>query len=85
MSGGTNPFTLPKGMWHCIEISFDIAGHEQKLFVNGTQQIDATGYPKSGGLSTIKNFRFGFFSVHGPSRKVWYDDVVVGPNRIPCF
>lgn len=84
-SGGTMPFTLPKGMWHCIEISFDAAGREQKLFVNGTQQIDATDYPKSGAVSSVKNFKFGFNQLHGPSRKIWYDDVAVGPNRMPCF
>ncbi|MET0794679.1 MAG: hypothetical protein ABW061_24385 [Polyangiaceae bacterium] len=84
-SGGLNPFTLPKGMWHCIEISFDAQGREQKLFINNTQQIDATDYPAAGAVASVKNFKFGFNQLHGPSRKVWYDDVVVAPTRIPCF
>jgi hypothetical protein len=83
-SGGTMPFTLPKGMWHCIEISFDAQGKHQQLFINGTQQIDATGYPAS--LSgTPKNFKFGFNQLHGPARKVWFDDVAVAPSRIQCL
>ena len=83
--GGENPFTLPKGMWHCIEISFDAAGREQKLFINGTPQIDAMDYPSAGALSSVKSFKFGFNQLHGPTRKVYYDDVVVAPNRIPCL
>jgi hypothetical protein len=83
--GGSKPFTLPKGMWHCVEISFDAAGREQKLFLDNMLQIDATDYPKSGAVSTVKNFKFGINQLHGPSRKIWYDDVVVAPSRIPCF
>src|SRR6478752_10665527 len=82
-SGGTKPFSLPKGMWHCIEISFDGQGREQQLFINGMQQIDAKDYPAS--VSAIKNFKFGFNQLHGPARKVFYDDVVVAPTRIQCL
>jgi len=85
-SGGTNPFSLPKGMWHCIEISFDSQAREQQLFINGTPQIDAKDYPASGALSAaVKNFKFGFNQLHGPARKVWYDDVAVGPTRPKCL
>ncbi|HEX2674861.1 MAG TPA: hypothetical protein VHM25_28490, partial [Polyangiaceae bacterium] len=82
-SGGTKPFTLAKGMWHCIEISFDSQAREQQLFINGVQQIDAKDYPAS--ASTIKTFKFGFMQFHGPDRKVWYDDVAVAPTRIKCL
>ncbi|HEY0467530.1 MAG TPA: hypothetical protein VGC79_25190, partial [Polyangiaceae bacterium] len=82
-SGGTMPYTLPKGMWHCIEISFDGQGHEQQLFINGMQQIDAKDYPTSS--VAIKNFKFGFNQINGPARKIWYDDVAVGPTRIKCL
>ena len=83
MSGGTNPFTLAKGSWHCIEISFDGQAREQKLFVDGTQQIDATDYPSAALSATV--FKFGFNQLHGPARKVWYDDVVVAPSRVSCL
>lgn len=82
-SGGTMPFSLPKGMWHCIEISFDGQGREQQLFINGMQQIDAKDYPATS--PALKNFKFGFNQLHGPARKVWYDDVAVGPTRIKCL
>ena len=85
MSGGTMPFSLPKGMWHCIEISFDSQAREQQLFINGTQQIDAKDYPAAASVSAgFKNFKFGFNQLHGPARKIWYDDVVVAPTRIKC-
>ncbi|HET7540346.1 MAG TPA: hypothetical protein VFK05_10765 [Polyangiaceae bacterium] len=83
-SGGTMPYSLPKGMWHCIEISFDSQGKHQQLFINGMQQIDATDYPASFSGS-LKNFKFGFNQLHGPARKVWYDDVAVAPSRIKCL
>jgi len=82
-SGGTMPYSLPKGMWHCIEISFDGTGREQQLFINGMQQIDAKDYPAA--AVAIKNFKFGFNQLHGPARKVWYDDVAVGPTRPKCL
>ncbi|MEI9949890.1 MAG: hypothetical protein WDO74_13135 [Pseudomonadota bacterium] len=86
MSGGTNPFSLPKGKWHCIEISFDSQGREQQLFVNGMPQIDAKDYPAAGSVSAgFKNFKFGFNQLHGPARKVWYDDMAVAASRIQCL
>ena len=83
VSGGENPYTLPKGMWHCIEISFDSQGRAQKLFINKTQQIDAMDYPLTVS-APFKFFKFGFNQLHGPTRKVWYDDVAVAPSRIDC-
>jgi hypothetical protein len=82
-TGGTMPFTLPKDTWHCIEISFDGPGKHQQLFINGTQKIDATDFPAS--AYTFKTFRFGYNSLHGTIRKLWYDDVVVAPTRINCL
>lgn len=82
-SGGTMPFSLPKGMWHCIEISFDGQGRQQQLYINGTLQIDAKDYPAA--AVAAKNFKFGFNQLHGPARKVWYDDVAVGPTRPKCL
>jgi len=85
-SGGTKPYSLAKGMWYCIEISFDSQAREQQLFINGTQQIDAKDYPAVSAVSGgIKNFKFGFNQLHGPARKIWYDDVAVAPTRIKCL
>jgi hypothetical protein len=84
INGSTMPFSLPKGMWHCIEINYDSQKREQKLFVNGMPQIDATDYPASV-ATPVKIFKFGFNKVHGPPRKVWFDDVAVGPTRAGCL
>jgi hypothetical protein len=84
VNGTPMPFTLPKGMWHCIELNYDSAKREQKLFVNGTLQIDATSYPATV-ATPIKIFKFGFNKLHGPARKVWFDDVAVGPTRAGCL
>lgn len=79
-SGGTMPYTLPAMTWHCIEASFDGTNREQKLFVNNVQLIDAKAYP--GSALAIKFFKFGFNSLHGPTRQMWFDDVAVAPSRI---
>ena len=84
VNGNPMPFSLPKGMWHCVEINYDSQKREQKLFVNGTQQIDATDYPASV-ANPVKIFKFGFNKLHGPARKVWFDDVAVGPTRAGCL
>lgn len=81
--GGTMPYTLPKDTWHCIEISFDGSGKHQQLFINGTQKIDATDFPAS--AYSFKTFKFGYNSLHGTVRKLWYDDVVVAPTRVNCL
>jgi hypothetical protein len=84
INGNPMPYKLPKGMWHCVELSFNSETRQQKLFVNGVQQIDATDYPATV-AAPIKIFKFGFNKLHGPARKVWFDDVAVGPTRAGCL
>ena len=84
INGTPMPFKLPKGMWHCIEINYDSATRAQKLYVNGTLQIDATDYPKTV-AAPVNIFKFGFNKLHGPPRKIWFDDVAVGPTRAGCL
>ena len=78
--GGTMPYTLPAMTWECIEISFDGTNRVQQLYINNTQLINAANYPTS--TEVIKYFAFGFEQFAGPSRHMWYDDVVVAPTRI---
>jgi hypothetical protein len=82
INGTPKPYTLAKGQWHCIEVSFDSDAKHQQLFVAGVQ-IDATNYPAN--IAAFKNFKFGFNKLHGPARSIWYDDVAVGPTRPGCF
>lgn len=84
INGTPMPYKLPKGMWHCIEVNFNSETRVQKLYVNGTLQIDATDYPATVS-APIKIFKFGFNKLHGPARKVWFDDVAVGPTRAGCL
>jgi hypothetical protein len=84
INGTPMPFKLAKGMWHCIEINYDSATRAQKLFVNGMQQIDATDYPKAV-TEPVKVFKFGLNGLNGPPRKLWFDDVAVGPTRAGCL
>jgi polysaccharide lyase-like protein len=81
-NGSTNPFTLPAMTWACIELSFNGSGHVQQLYINGTQQINATNYPTD--TLSLTYFKFGFESFHGPTRQMWYDGVAVAPTRINC-
>jgi len=81
--GGTNPFTLPKDTWHCIEISYDGQARVQQLYIEGTLEIDAPSYPE--GTNAFTTFKFGYNALHGTTRNTWYDDVAVAPARIGCF
>jgi len=81
VGGNTVPYTLPMMTWACVEISYDGTNRVQQLFINGTQLIDATGYP--GSVEALTYFKFGFDAYHGPARQMWYDDVAVTPTRIP--
>ncbi|MBC8132063.1 MAG: hypothetical protein H7X95_03705 [Deltaproteobacteria bacterium] len=82
----TNPFILPKDTWHCVEVSFDSQTRNQKLFINNVPLINVTNFPAVSLASTpFQVFKFGFNELHGPARKLWYDDVVVAPQRIPCL
>ena len=84
-NGTVMPFTLSANTWHCVEISFDSTARTQMLYMNGTQQINVTDYPTAASITKpFAEFRFGFYQFHGPARQMWYDDVVVSPNRQPC-
>jgi len=80
MNGSTKPYVLPKDTWHCIELSFDSAQRVQQLYVAGKQLINATNYPSM--ALTEKTFKFGFWTIHGPDRHMWYDDLAVAATRI---
>jgi hypothetical protein len=89
LTTGIRAYTLPANTWHCVEISFDSQTSTQILYVGGVQLINATNYPPAdpnpANNKPYATFRFGFLQFHGPPRNMWYDDVAVGPNRMPCF
>ena len=82
VNGTPTPYVLPAMTWHCVELSYDLTGRRQQLYIGGTLLIDAGNYPPSGFTGPFTTFKFGFRSFHGPPRQMWYDDVAVAPTRI---
>jgi hypothetical protein len=74
--------TLAATTWHCIEGFFDGTQGDFKVFANGTQVIAQTGI--TGAKQNFSALRFGYREYHPHDRTVWYDDVVVAPQRVGC-
>lgn len=75
---GTGP-QLAADTWHCIEAFFDGGSGDVEVFVDGDPVIDAPGYQRL----TYRTFRFGYIQFN-TQRTVWFDDVVVAPDRVGC-
>lgn len=79
---------LPAGQWHCVETFFDGKAHELRVWFDGTEVtgLHTTDWDK--GLKTWspqygKAF-FGFETYHAEQDEVWYDDIIIGTQRIGC-
>ena len=70
---------LSANAWHCIEAHYDGSSGDVQVFADGKEVIRATGYAKH----TFQTFRIGYMQYHD-TRGVWYDDVVVAPERVAC-
>ncbi len=75
---GTGPQLSPN-TWHCEEAFYDGATGDTQIFSDGVQLIDAAGFTPL----TYQTFRFGYIGFN-TVRTVWFDDVVVAPDRIGC-
>jgi hypothetical protein len=75
---GNGP-TLAAGTWHCMEALFDGGSGDVEIYANGDLLINAPGYNQV----SYQTFRFGYLSFND-ARTLWYDDVVVAPNRVGC-
>jgi hypothetical protein len=64
-----------------VEALFDGGSGDVQIFVDNQLIIDAPGFKQL----TYQTFRFGYlqFPGHQP-RTVWFDDVVVAPDRVGC-
>jgi hypothetical protein len=85
-TGGTNPNGMPgtrlaDDTWTCMEAQFDGGTGDVRVFVEGEQIIDATGWQPP---SNFQSFRFGYLRFSSPDRDVWMDDVVVAASRVGC-
>jgi hypothetical protein len=73
--------TLSAGTWHCVEAFFDGGSGDVQILADGALLIDAPGFKQL----TYQTFRFGYLQFPGhPARSVWFDDVVVAPDRVGC-
>lgn len=70
---------LAADTWHCIEAHYDGGTGDVQIFNEGDPLIDAPGFKRL----TYQTFRFGYIGFN-TARDVWFDDVVVAPNRINC-
>jgi hypothetical protein len=70
---------LKANTWYCIEAHYDGGSGDVQFFSNGTQLIDAAGFTKL----TYQTFRFGYIEFNTP-RTIWFDDVIVAPDRVGC-
>jgi len=71
--------TLSANVWHCIEAHYDGTNGNVEIFADGKEIINAPGYA----TQTYQTFRLGYMQYHD-TRGVWYDDVVVAPERVNC-
>ncbi len=78
---GSPGIKLPKDTWHCMEAFFDGPTGGVQVYANRQPVIDKAGWKPN---TVYKSFVFGFLEFHGPSRTLWYDDVVVAPERVGC-
>jgi hypothetical protein len=85
-TGGVSPngkpgTQLPNNTWSCMEAQFDGATGDVRVFVEGNEIIDASGWQPP---TAFKSFRFGYMRFVSPDRDVWMDDVIVATSRIGC-
>jgi hypothetical protein len=71
--------TLSANTWHCIEAFYNGGTGDVQIFGDGNMLINAPAYKKV----TYSTFRFGYIQFNTP-RTIWFDDVVVAPNRVGC-
>lgn len=72
---------LAANEWHCLEARYDGDAGEVEIFANGQAFIDDQAALMQHDFQT---FRLGYMKFNNTSRAVWFDDVVLAPDRIGC-
>jgi hypothetical protein len=72
---------LAANEWHCVEARYDGDAGEVEIFANGEQFINDSAALFQRDFQT---FRLGYMQFNGTVRSVWYDDVILSPNRVGC-
>ncbi|HYO71086.1 MAG TPA: hypothetical protein VEU33_33900 [Archangium sp.] len=79
---------LQAGRWHCVEAFFNGAQHELRVWFDGSEVagLRTTNWGKN--LSTWSpqygRAWFGFETYHSEQDELWYDDIIIGTQRIGC-
>jgi hypothetical protein len=79
--------------WHCIELELDGASHTVRYFLDGQEieklHLTEEDRVKLGSLQPMwspqyKDFRFGWQAYGTIPATIFYDDVIISTERIPC-
>ncbi|HWA73232.1 MAG TPA: hypothetical protein VG937_12875 [Polyangiaceae bacterium] len=94
---GGNPLNMPgktleANKWYCIEALFSGTPSEFNLWIDGAEltalhvtDFDARGTtPRTMWAPSFKFLKFGAQNYGGDAGMLWYDDVVVGTERVGC-
>ena len=71
--------TVSANTWHCFEAHYNGNNGNVDVFMDGAQVIAAAAYKPL----TYASFRIGYMRYNN-DRDVWFDDVVVAPQRVNC-
>lgn len=85
--------TLEANQWYCIEALFSGTPSEFNLWIDGTEltalhvtDFDARGnMPRTMWAPSFKFLKFGAQNYGGDAGQLWYDDIVIGTERIGCL
>ena len=84
--------TLDADHWYCIEALYSGTPSEFDLWIDGTElgslhvtDFDARGtMPRTMWAPSFKFLKFGAQNYGGDAGQLWYDDIVIGTDRIGC-
>jgi hypothetical protein len=79
---------LQAAEWHCVEAFFNGAEHELRVWFDGNEISGLHATDWKANLSTwspqYAKAWFGFETYHGEQDELWYDDIIIGTQRIGC-
>jgi hypothetical protein len=84
--------TLAANRWYCIEALFSGTPSEFNLWIDGAEvtalhitDFDSRGtMPRTMWAPSFKFLKFGAQNYGGDAGQLWYDDIVIGTQRIGC-
>lgn len=78
-----------KDAWNCLEILFDGAHDELRVWVSDVEipELHVTDWNRGdvGWSPEYAAIRFGYEKYGTPDMQVWYDDIAIGTEKIGCL